>query len=161
MLIFTFPVENEFSGKEIPHIDKDYRKAFADDIVLVNGYKRAEHGIFDEESHRLKDILFGKRSDNELGKPQTDNADNGKADEINGTVFDFGFCEHPERRNDIVDGQTGYETKDNRPCFRHFKKFLAEYHNEQVHHRGKTAYKYTSEELNGSIACFLNKEFVK
>ena len=35
-LRFTFSVEDEFSCKEIPHIDKDNSKALADNIVLVN-----------------------------------------------------------------------------------------------------------------------------
>jgi hypothetical protein len=96
LLIFTFSVENEFSCKEIPHIDKHNSGTFADDIVFVNGYQRAEHGISDKEPCRLEKILFGERGYNEFGEQKTDNADNGKANEIGCTVFDFGLCENPE-----------------------------------------------------------------
>ena len=161
MLIFTFTVENEFSCEEVPHIDKHNGGTFADDIVLVNGDKRAEHGIFNEKACGLEDIVFGERGDNKLSKPQTDNADNGKADEISCTVFHICLGEYPERRNDIVDGHTDNKAEYNCPCFRHLKEFLAEYQDKRIHDRGKTAYKNTAEKLNGSIACFLNKEFVK
>ncbi len=161
LLIFTFSVENEFSCKEIPHINKHDGKAFADDIIFVNGDQRAEHGISDKKACRLKDIVFGERGDDQLGKPQTDNADHGKTDEIGSTAFDFGFGEHPERRNDVVDSDADNKAEYNRPCFRHFKEFLAENYHEHINDRGKTAYKNTAEELNGGIACFLNKECVK
>ena len=50
LLGFAFSVKDEFSCKEIPHIDKYNGKAFADNIILVNGDKRAEYGIFYKKS---------------------------------------------------------------------------------------------------------------
>ena len=161
LLGFAFSVKDEFSCKEIPHIDKYNGKAFADNIVLVNGNKRAEHGIFDKKSCRLKNIVFRKGGNNKLSKSQTDNADNGKADKICCTVFDFSLCKNPESRNDIIDGKTDNKAEYDCPSFGHLKEFLAENHDKRIHNRGKTAHKYASEKLYSCVARFTDKELLK
>ena len=161
MLSFAFSVENEFSCKEVPHIHEYDSKAFADNIVLVNGNKRAEHGIFDKKSCRLKNIVFRKGGNNKLSKSQTDNADNGKADKIRCTVFDFSLCKNPESRNDIIDGKTDNKAEYDCPSFGHLKEFFAENHDKRIHNRGKTAHKYASEKLYSCVARFTDKELLK
>ena len=161
LLVFGFSVKDKFPCKEIPHINKYDSKAFADNIIFVNGDKRAEHGIFDKKACRLKNIVFCKGGDNKLSKSQTDNADNGKADKICCTVFDFSLCKNPESRNNIIDGQTGNKAEYNRPCFGHLKEFFAENHHEHINDGGKTAYKYASEKLDSGVACFSDKELLK
>ena len=161
LLVFGFSVKDKFPCKEIPHINKYDSKAFADNIIFVNGDKRAEHGIFDKKACRLKNIVFCKGGDNKLSKSQTDNADNGKADKICCTVFDFSLCKNPESRNNIVDGKTDNKTEYNCPSFRHLQEFLAENHDKRIHNRGKTAHKYASEKLYSGVACFTDKELLK
>ena len=161
LLVFGFSVKDKFPCKEIPHINKYDSKAFADNIIFVNGDKRAEHGIFDKKACRLKNIVFCKGGYDKLGKSQTDNADNGKADKICCTVFDFSLCKNPESRNNIVDGKTDNKTEYNCPSFRHLQEFLAKNHYKRIYNRGKTAHKYASEKLYSCVARFTDKELLK